>query len=327
MKWLAKIGFARSDDYFMWRLTKEELKKFVTDGLEGLMATDMRWTMIGKNCPTTADNLLEPLRDAEPYEFLRRILIASALSSLYEIFWGYEQCLNKGEGAIEFKDSEKYERWDWPAAIRQGLREGNIAQEIRRVNEIRRENPALRIYDNLQWHETLDPSQIMVVSRATADSSNIIVTAVNLQQSNQESWARVRLPIEDWGIKEGERYQAHDLLNGRVYEQNSAVVTIILGGEHPLAQIFRIEREGPQPTPGCLGNVTPQLDSQMKAIIARQGYEDIEPFPGRVFEYNGIRGVFRVLTEVPARAPPEGVIYEELRGNTIYFYFFSIELL
>jgi starch synthase (maltosyl-transferring) len=74
------------------------------------------------------------------------------------------------EGSEEYLNSEKYE------AKKRAL-DGPLLPLVRRLNEIRRENPALQHVDNLTFLETESEFLIAYLKR-TGD--NVVVTVVNL---------------------------------------------------------------------------------------------------------------------------------------------------
>src|SRR5438128_4491318 len=110
--------------------------------------------------------------------FRMRLVLAATLSSVYGIYSGFELAETRpcGElGATEYyQDSEMYQHkvWDWH-------RPGNIIDDVTSINRIRRENPALHLYDNLRFANS-DNDQVIAYYKATPDASNIIVCAVNL---------------------------------------------------------------------------------------------------------------------------------------------------
>jgi len=275
MKWLAKMGFACSDDYFLWRVSKDQLRDFLLHPEEGLMAPDMKWFFIGKNCPTTADNLLTPLRFAKPYEFERRLLLAATLSSLYEIFWGYEHCINIPHGeTIEFENSEKYEIWNWPEMLKNGFKEPNIVESIKKLNRIRKENRAFQLYRSLEYLETYnlpegDPygsQNIFACLRATPKLENIILFAINLDSENREHWATVHLPLEKFKISENEEFMLDDLWNETHYIRKGASLNIGLGGSKPLAHIFRVKKASARTRPQQTTPSQEEINTAFKGI-------------------------------------------------------------
>ena len=80
----------------------------------------------------------------------------------------------------------------------------------RRLNQIRRGNPALQSDSSLRFHETDNP-QLICYSKASGDLSNIIVTVVNLDSFHtQAGW--VTLDLNSLGLSEDQTFQAHDLI-------------------------------------------------------------------------------------------------------------------
>ena len=80
-----------------------------------------------------------------------RLVLAGTLSPTYGIYSGYEQFENEPvrPGSEEYLDSEKYE-------IRQRALDGPLLPMVRRMNEIRRENPALQRLD--ERHASSSPT-------------------------------------------------------------------------------------------------------------------------------------------------------------------------
>ena len=91
-------------------------------------------------------------------------MLAATLSPTYGIYSGYEHFENVPvrEGSEEYLDSEKYE-------IKQRALDGPLLPMIRRINEIRRENPALQRLENVTFLETDNDALIAYAkpSRAT----------------------------------------------------------------------------------------------------------------------------------------------------------------
>jgi len=208
MKFLAKAGFTQSYTYFTWRNEKWELRQY----LEELTQTEMKYYYRGNFFANTPDILHEYLQKGGRPAFMIRAILAATLSSSYGIYSGFELCENraKAPGSEEYLDSEKYQYkvWDWD-------REGNIKALIAQVNHIRRENPALQDYDNLEFYDTRN-EMILAYGKRTPDNANIIVTVVNLDPNHaQEDF--VTLPLWKFGIEDWQTYQMRDLLTGEKY--------------------------------------------------------------------------------------------------------------
>jgi starch synthase (maltosyl-transferring) len=232
MKALAKAGFTQSYTYFTWRNSKQELTEYFTE----LTQTEMREYFRGNLWPNTPDILPVPLQIGGPPAFRIRAVLAATLSSLYGIYSGFELCENAAlPGREEYLDSEKYQ-WkerDWNGP-------GNIKPLITRLNRIRRENRALHFYDNLRFHPA-DNNAILFYSKTTPARDNLILVAVNLDPDRIQS-CFVRVPIEEFGLTEGEGYQMHDLLTDARYTWHGRQNYVELDPYLQPAHVFRLRR-------------------------------------------------------------------------------------
>ncbi len=207
MKFLAKAGFTQSYTYFTWRNTKLELRAY----LQELINTDMAHYYRGNFFTNTPDILPEYLQKGGMPAFKIRLVLAATLSSNYGIYSGFELCENQAKPhSEEYSGSEKYEikvrNWDKP---------GNIKDFIARINAIRRENPALQQYKDLEFYETLN-EHMLCYGKRTVDGSNMIVVVVNVDPFNTHE-DLVTLPLWKFGIEEWQTYQMHDFLTGTTY--------------------------------------------------------------------------------------------------------------
>ena len=143
MTTLAKLGFSQSYTYFTWKNTKAELVEFV-ELLRG-WAPYYRPNFFAN----TPDILHEYLQQGGPPAFEARLVLAATLSPSYGIYSGYEHFENVPvrEGSEEYLDSEKYE-------AKERRLDGPLLPLVQRVNEIRRAEPALQRFENVQWLET-----------------------------------------------------------------------------------------------------------------------------------------------------------------------------
>ena len=143
MRRLAKGGFSQSYTYFTWRNTKQELIDYFTE----LTQTDSAEIMRPNLFANTPDILPEFLQYGGRAAFEIRLVLAATLGATYGIY-GPPFELSVGQavrhGSEEYLDSEKYQVRHWdrddPASLR---------DYIARINEIRRENPALHHDRNL----------------------------------------------------------------------------------------------------------------------------------------------------------------------------------
>ena len=207
MKALAKAGFAQSYTYFTWRNFKREIIEY----LEELTQTEMKEFFRGNFFANTHDILPYILQEGGRPAFQFRVVLAATLSSVYGIYSGYELCENTAvPGKEEYLNSEKYEYkvWDWD-------RPGNISSYIGRLNQIRREHPALQEYDNLRFFEVQDDNLLGYV-KATPDNSDIVLMMVNLDPFQpHEAWFNI--PLHELGIAEDQPFVGHELLGGQSF--------------------------------------------------------------------------------------------------------------
>ncbi len=207
MKSLAKSGFTQSYTYFTWRNFKAELEEYFTE----LTQSEMKEYYRGNLFPNTHDILPFILQEGGRPAFKMRFALATTLSSVYGIYSSYELCENTPvPGREEYLNSEKYEYkvWDWD-------RPGNIIPYITRLNAIRREHPALQLYDNLRFYPSED-NNITCYGKATPDGSDRVIVVVNLDPFDaHETW--LDLPLAEWGLQPDEPFQVEDLITGETH--------------------------------------------------------------------------------------------------------------
>jgi len=206
MKHLAKLGFTQSYTYFTWRNQKVELEEYFTE----LTTTEMREYFRPNLFANTPDILHEYLQRGGRAAFQVRTVLAATLGATYGIYSGFELCENKAvaPGSEEYLDSEKYQylrrNWDAP---------GHINDLIRRVNAIRRDEPALQYDTTLSFARTDNP-QLLAYTK-TLDGRGVLVI-VNLDPRNvQHGW--VTVPVAELALDGGRPYELEDLLDGTRY--------------------------------------------------------------------------------------------------------------
>jgi len=232
MNALAKAGFNQSYTYFTWRNSKQELTDYLTE----LTQTEMREYFRGNLWPNTPDILPFVLQDGGRPAFIIRVVLAATLSSVYGIYSGYELCENEAlPGREEYRDSEKYQlkERDWNAP-------GNIKDWITGLNQIRAENRALQLYDNLRFYNTENPA-ILFYGKMTDARDNIILVVVNLDPHRKQH-SFLDVPVDQFGAIEGDTYQVHDLLSDARYTWHGRRNYVELDPEIQPAHIFRVRR-------------------------------------------------------------------------------------
>jgi starch synthase (maltosyl-transferring) len=232
---LAKAGFTQSYTYFTWRNTKWELIEYFTE----LTKTEVREYFRPNLWPNTPDILNEFLQFGGRPAFMARLVLAATLGASYGIYGpAFELSENRAirRGSEEYLDSEKYQLRSWDLD-----RPESLKGLITRVNQIRRENPALQSDWSLRFHP-VDNDQIIVYSKATEDRANIVVVVVNLDPFNKQSgW--VDLPMEDFRLDPHQPYQVHDLLTDARYFWHGSHNYVELNPLIMPAHVFRIRRK------------------------------------------------------------------------------------
>ena len=213
MTTLAKIGFSQSYTYFTWKNTKAELTEFLHQLLE--WAPYYRPNFFAN----TPDILHEYLQEGGRAAFELRLLLAGMLSPSYGIYSGYEHCENvpAARGSEEYLDSEKYE-------VKQRKLDGPLLPLVRKVNEIRRAEPALQRFDNLRLLETHGEHVFAFWKQPD------VAVAANLDPQA----AREDVVVVPPGIGLPEEFPVTDLLTGERYRWRHGrnYVGLAPGGVH-----------------------------------------------------------------------------------------------
>jgi starch synthase (maltosyl-transferring) len=236
MKRLAKAGYTQSYSYFTWRTEKWNLTEYFTELTKTECVDYMRPNLFAN----TPDILHEYLQYGGRPAFMIRLILAATLGANYGIYGPpFELCVGQAvrHGSEEYMDSEKYQvrHWDLDSP-------GNLRGLITRVNQIRRENPALHEDRTLRFFGT-DNEQIICYGKSTSDGSNFIVAVVNLDPHHTQSgW--VNLPMWDLGLGDGAggSYDVHDLINDTHYQWRGDWNFVILNPHAFPAHVFRIRR-------------------------------------------------------------------------------------
>ena len=228
---LAKLGFSQSYSYFTWRSTGEELTEYMTQ----LTRTEVSEFFRPNFWPNTPDILSEHLQYGGKAAFMIRFILAATLSSNYGIYGPvYELCIADGiDGKEEYLNSEKYEAHNWNHDA-----PGNIKKLITAVNRIRNENAAFRETANISFYPT-DDENILFYGKSSCDRANVVLVAVNLDTQNRRT-AKIRIPVEEFGIEPGRPYLVNDLLGKESYVQQGDWISIELDPLVKPAVIFRI---------------------------------------------------------------------------------------
>jgi starch synthase (maltosyl-transferring) len=231
---LAKLGFTQSYTYFAWRNARWELVEYLTE----LTQTEVREYFRPNFWPNTPDILTEYLQTGGRPAFITRLMLAATMTASYGM---YGPAFELGEyqprepGSEEYRHSEKYEIRQWDIDRPDSLRE-----LIARVNRIRRANPALQFNDRLRFHGT-DNEQLICYSKSTADLSNVILVAINLDPRNTQSgW--IDCDLDSLGVTWDEPFQVYDLLANAYYTWQGPRNYVELNPYIIPAHIFQVQR-------------------------------------------------------------------------------------
>jgi starch synthase (maltosyl-transferring) len=231
MRGLAKLGFTQSYTYFTWRNNAPELREYLTELTQSEMAEYYRPNFFAN----TPDILPEYLQKGGRPAFRIRLLLAATLSPLYGIYSGFELYENTPlrPGSEEYLNSEKYEIRvrDWNAA-------GNLNDDIRAINRIRKQNRALQLLSNLSFH-TSENDQILFYRKAAP--GNDLLIAVTLDPAHVQE-TMVHAPLAELEIGHDEPFEVRDLLTGARYQWRGVRNYIRLDPQVQVGHVLRVER-------------------------------------------------------------------------------------
>lgn len=234
MYYLAKLGFTQSYNYFPWRNTSHEISQYLTE----VTRTEVREYFRPNLWPNTPDILPQFLQFGGPPAFMIRLILAATLGASYGVYGpAFETCEStpREPGSEEYLNSEKFEIRNWNLSQAQ-----NLSGLMARLNHIRRSNPAFFLNDTLEFHVS-DNDQLIAYSKQSNDQQNLVLVVVNLDpRHTQRGW--ISLPLESWGLKPHDTFQAHDLLTDAHYLWTGPRNYVELNPTFVPAHIFRIRR-------------------------------------------------------------------------------------
>jgi starch synthase (maltosyl-transferring) len=204
MRRLGKVGFSQSYSYFTWRNTKYELTEYLTE----LTRSESRDYMRPNFFANTPDINPYYLQTGGRAGFQVRLVLAATLAGNYGIYSGFELAeAGAIPGKEEYLNSEKYEikAWDWD-------RPGHIRPDIRLINRIRRDNPAMREFERLIFYNAWNDN-ILYYGKMTRAKDNFLLFAVNLDPHNPQG-ASFEVPLWEFGLPDFAAIDAEDLVTG-----------------------------------------------------------------------------------------------------------------
>ncbi|MCB0557942.1 MAG: alpha-1,4-glucan--maltose-1-phosphate maltosyltransferase [Lewinellaceae bacterium] len=231
---LAKAGFNQSYTYFTWRTTKKEMEEYLTE----LTQSEFREYFRPNFWPNTPDILAYELMNASPNAFVKRFLLAATLSSNYGMYgpsFEFMENTPHTNGKEEYLNSEKYEirHYDWEHRNR-------LTKVITRVNQIRRENPALQTTWNIHFTRT-DNDNLMSYIKYTDDKSNIIWCIASFDVEYRQS-GFIEVPKDLLEIGRNVNLKVTDLITGEVFHWFNEWNYVELNPDKYPAHILLVER-------------------------------------------------------------------------------------
>jgi starch synthase (maltosyl-transferring) len=230
---LAKVGFSQSYSYFTWRTSKVELTTY----LRSIVDSDLQEFFRPNFWPNTPDILPEHLQFGTRATFVARAVLAATLSPNWGVYGPAFELQEKRArpGSEEYADNEKYELRSWELD-----RPDSLQPILRRLNQIRRDNPSLKRLAGTTFHETDNPS-LICYSRVDDAAASPILVVVNLDSHNRHSgW--ISLDLEALGLAADARFQVHDLIGDGRYLWQGGRAFVELDPQVMPAHIFRVRR-------------------------------------------------------------------------------------
>ena len=230
---LAKLGFTQSYTYFTWRTTKQELTEYLTE----LTQTEVHEFFRPNFWPTTHDILTPQFYEGHRATFIARLTLAATMVASYGIYGPAYELMEytPAAGREEYANNEKYELKRWNIDDPRSLR-----PLVARLNQIRRQNPALQRNDSIRFHSVqhnyAENEQLLAYTKRSPDGTNVILVVVNLDPvAVQFGW----VTLDGLGLS-GE-ITAHDLLTDVTYSWGGQWNYVRLDPTDNPVHIFRLE--------------------------------------------------------------------------------------
>ncbi len=92
---------------------------------------------------------------------------------------------------------------------------GHIKDDIRLLNRLRREHPALRDFLSLVFYRT-SSDQVLAYGKRTADRNDFLLFHVNLDPHNTHTFS-FEVPLWEFGLPDEASIEVRDLLHGNYF--------------------------------------------------------------------------------------------------------------
>ena len=199
---LGQIGFHESYTYFTWRNTRKELESYLDE-----VSHDTAHQMRPNFFVNTPDINPKFIHSGAPAAFAIRLVLATMMSPSWGMYSGFELLEHAvlKPGGEEYLNSEKFEYRprDYDA-------KPNLNVLIGRLNEIRREHPALQQLRQVTIHPSSN-DEVIVFSKRDRDDLVIIACSLNPHAIVQ---AEINLDMAALGLSADAEFAVHDELSG-----------------------------------------------------------------------------------------------------------------
>ncbi|WP_134741782.1 alpha-1,4-glucan--maltose-1-phosphate maltosyltransferase [Nocardioides sp. 503] len=213
MHGLGSVGFHQSYTYYTWRTARWEIEEYLTE-----LSSESDHLMRPNFFVNTPDILHAYLQYGGPAAFKVRAAIAATSSPSWGVYAGYElfEHVAVKPGSEEYLDSEKFQIRvrDWDGAAAEGR---TLAPYLTRLNEIRRQHPALQLLRNVTIHSS-DDENVLVFSKVaydpeTGEPGDTVIVVVNLDpHATRETMVHLDLP--SLGLDWHDGFTVHDEITG-----------------------------------------------------------------------------------------------------------------
>lgn len=211
MHGLGAVGYHQSYTYFTWRTGKREIEDYLRE-----VSSESDHLMRPNFFVNTPDILHAYLQYGGPAAFKVRAALAATGSPSWGVYAGYElyEHVAVKPGSEEYLDSEKYQIRirDWEKREADGT---SLAPYLTRLNEIRRQHPALQLLRNLTVHSS-DDDQVLVFSKRHTlpdGTDDVVISVINLDPHGTRE-TMVHLDMPALGLEWHDSFVAHDEITG-----------------------------------------------------------------------------------------------------------------
>lgn len=230
MKRLAKVGFNQSYTYFTWRNEKQELIEYLTE----LTQQKCRHYMRPNFFPNTPDINPYFLQGSGRPGFRIRLVLAATLVGSYGIYNGFEICdAAPVPGKEEYLNSEKYQlrHWDMDAP-------GNIKDDIRLINGLRRGRPAMKAFTSLKFHNAWN-DKVLYYAKSDPSHDDYLLFHVLLDPHHPQE-CEFEVPLWEFGLPDDASIEVQDLINGNHFTWHGKIQSLRLEPQDRPYAIWRL---------------------------------------------------------------------------------------